>query len=76
MACPRPGRQLRDYSLCRLSQSYSRSPAENAAAEFCALKMLMVQQLKAEAQHAVIRADIRQVPPCRWGRACTASSQL
>jgi hypothetical protein len=63
MACPRPGRQLRDYSLCRLSQSYSRSPAENAAAEFCALKMLMVQQLKAESQHAAIRDDIAKVAP-------------
>jgi hypothetical protein len=58
-ACP----QLRNYALSRLSQSYSRSAAEAAAAEFCALKMLMIQQLKAESQHAVLRADIRQACP-------------
>ncbi len=58
-ACP----QLRNYALSRLSQSYSRSAAEAAAAEFCALKMLMIQQLKAESQHAILRADIRQACP-------------
>jgi hypothetical protein len=54
------GRQLRNYALSRLSKSYSRSAAESAAAEFCALKMLMIQQLKTESQHAILRADIRQ----------------
>jgi hypothetical protein len=53
--------QLRNYALLRLSQSFGRSAAETAAAEFCALKILMLQQFKAEHSFAAVRADIRQV---------------
>jgi hypothetical protein len=59
--------QLRTYALSRLSQSYGRSAAEAAAAQFCALKMLLLQQSKSESEHAGLRSDVRQV--CRRGPA-------
>ena len=55
------GLQLRNYILDRLSRSYGRSSAEAAAAQFCALKMLLLQQLNFEASQAAIHIDLRQV---------------
>ncbi len=54
---------MRTYVLSCLSQSYGWSAAEAAAAEFCALKMLLLQQFKSEFEQAGLRSDVRQV--CR-----------
>ena len=53
--------QLRTYVLSRLSHSFGRSQVESAAAEFCALKMLMLQQLKTEVEQEALRSDVLQV---------------
>ena len=54
--------QMCTYALSRMSQSHGRSAAEVAAAEFCALKMLLLNQLQSESQQAALRADMREVP--------------
>jgi hypothetical protein len=55
------GRDNHHHILDRLSRSYGRSSAEAAAAQFCALKMLLLQQLSSEASQAAIHIDLRQV---------------
>ena len=53
--------QVHNYALARLSRSNGRSPAESAAAELCALKMIMLRQLHSDVESRALRADVSQV---------------
>ena len=53
--------QVRAFALSRLSRSQGRSAAEAAAAELCALKMIMLHQLRSGAEQAALRSEIRKV---------------